>query len=329
MSGIAWNILNHALFVHLPIAAALLLPIALIAAQRPGRGIKPWWVTCRYLAWAGVLGSLPAVLSGLWTAQGQQLLSTGAWLAKGTLQHPTLFQLHQWCGLASLVLGALTLMALHRKREDHQGIGVLGLFMGLFWAGTTLVIGYSGTLLAHPPSPKPGLQEAQPVAVQPADPEVLAPLRALDYGSLVPMHLEPVRSMPHGNRWIRVWVNETGEEAYREGRALPVGSLVVMSTLEDRWGRPGHDPGPLYVMETQAGGKNSFTFYWARVPEARRNESRGAERVYWRGSDSNLQGCIACHSGGIAPLKDRSRWGVPVRKPKPEPSPEGEQGFDG
>jgi hypothetical protein len=91
-----------------------------------------------------------------------------------------------------------------------------------------------------------------------------------------------------------------------------------MSTLEDRWGRPGHDPGPLYALEVLPGGKPSLTFYWPRVPEARRNETRGLERVYWRRDDENLKSCLACHAGGIAPVKDRSRWVTPRVKPKSE-----------
>ncbi len=316
MPWMDWIALKHDLFVHLPIAAALLLPVALMAAQRPGRGIKPWWITCRYLAWAGVLGAVSAVITGFWTAQASNRLPAGGLLAKGPFNAPTLFQLHQWIALVSLLLGVFILRALHRKREDHQGIGVLGLLLGFLWAGAILVAGYSGTLLRHPDAPLPKVSEAKAEAVKPVDLEAVAPLRALDYGSLIPMHLEPVKSVAHGNRWIRVWVNPAGESAYREGKTLPEGSLVVMNTLEDHWGRPGHDQGPLYAMEVKPGGKPSFTFYWARVPEARRNETRGAGRVYWRGDDENLKSCGTCHANGIAPLHDRSTWAIPKTKPK-------------
>lgn len=315
MPWMDWIAQKHSLFVHVPTVAALLLPVAIVAAQRPGRGIKPWWVTCRYLAWAGVLGSIPAVLSGLQTAHRAKFLAEGQYLAKGVLANPTLFQLHQWLALGSLVLGLLTLKALFRKREEHQGIGILALLLGLLWAASAVTAAYHGHLIAHP---RPVVAAAAPKAPEPVDPEAAAPLRALDFPGLIPMHTEPVKSAPHGNRWVRVWANAKAAEAYRDGRALPEGSLVVMSTVEDRWGRPGFDPGPLYALEITREGRPSLTFYWARVPEARRNETRGMDRAYWRGADPNLRSCQECHAAGAAPLKDRSRFGIPKLKPRAE-----------
>ena len=59
-----WIALKHALLSHLPVATGLLLPFTLFAAQRAGRGIRPWWTVARYLGWAGILGTLGAFLSG-------------------------------------------------------------------------------------------------------------------------------------------------------------------------------------------------------------------------------------------------------------------------
>ncbi|HWQ11050.1 MAG TPA: hypothetical protein VN436_18145 [Holophaga sp.] len=318
-----WTALKHALAVHVPITAALLMPVALIAAQRPGRGIKPWWITCRYVAWTGVVVGALAAGTGFWEARSAGLLAEGTWISRGALRTPTPFQFHQWTALASLGLGLLMLRALHRKRQEHQGIGFLGLFLGLLWAATTLAAAYSGTLLRQAPSlallAKAGkVQQDQPAGT----PGI--PSRILDYGGLIPIQLEPVKSVPHGGRWIRVWVTPAAEVAYREGQTLPEGALVVMSTVEDRWGRPGYELGPLYAMEVQPGGKPSFTFYWPRVPEARRNETRGAARAYWHGEDGNLKACMTCHAGGTAPVGERSRWVIPRPQPKPEVVPEPE-----
>jgi len=310
-----WMACNHSLFVYVPAAVAILLPWALVSAQRAGRGIRPWWLTCRYLAWCGLLFSLVALFSGFLQAQHQNLLAPGQFLApKGGLR------LHQILGASSLLLGALTLKTLFRRREEHQGLGFLALFTGLAWVAVSLGAMWYGRQLGQPRV----ASEPLPVkAVQPTVPALLAapgeaqvPTRALDYLSLVPMHEEPVRSALHGNRWIRVWANPAAVEAYRAGQRLPEGAFLVMNSQEDRWGRPGIEAGPLYSMEMK-GGKAHFTYYWARVPEAKRGETGGADRAYWHGEDSHLGSCLTCHADGLAPKKDRSTWVVP-RRPKPQ-----------
>ena len=94
--------------------------------------------------------SFLALASGFRAAREAKLLQAGELISRGALQDPTLFQLHQWIAGASVVLGVLALRALFRKREDHQGIGVMGLFLGMLWAGATLTAGYFGTLLGQP-----------------------------------------------------------------------------------------------------------------------------------------------------------------------------------
>lgn len=319
--------LKHPLLVHLPVGAALLLPLALVAAQRPGRGIKPWWITCRYLAWAGLLGLGFALLSGWAWARHLGLIPPGKFLAVHLLK-PTAEQWlqvalwkHQIAASLSVALGVLTLLACYRKRLEHQGLGVLALFLGLLWSGAALTAGYFGGKMAHPALTfaSPGGPSAGPVAVlpEPVDPEADAPLRALDYGSLEPIQLEPVRSSAHGNRWVRVWVTASGSDAYRAGKPLPPGAYAVMTSLEDRWGRPSFENGPLYMLETLADRKPSLAYYWPRVPEAKRGETGGQASAYWRGKNPNLEACLGCHFNGQAPLDERSSWRLP-RRAKPE-----------
>jgi hypothetical protein len=81
-----------------------------------------------------------------------------------------------------------------------------------------------------------------------------------------------------------------------------------MNSFENRWNRPSTEPGPLYALEIKAGGKPSLTFYWPRVPEARRNETGGADRAYWHDDAPELQTCQGCHAQGAAAVKDRSHW---------------------
>jgi hypothetical protein len=317
-----WFAVKHALLAHLPVAAGLLLPLALVAALRPGRGIRPWWTACRYLGWAGLLGLLASLFSGWALARAQGFLIPGHWLPQGAT--PDLRR-HLLFSAAALPVAVAGLWAMHRPRKEHQGLGVLPLFLGLIWAALSLMTAWTGERLAHPvpglarlPLPRPAPAAPAPPRPAPppvADPEAEVPIRALDYAALDPAQPAPVKSLPHGGRWIRVWVTPAAAEAYRTGAPLPEGALIVMSTVEDRWGRPGPDPGPLYALEMKNGSPR-FTFYWSRIPEASRAEFGGAARAYWRSPDPHLAACLACHAQGPAPIGQRSTW-YAFRKPKP------------
>ena len=139
------------------------------------------------------------------------------------------------------------------------------------------------------------------------DPESDVPVRALDYAALEAIHPDPVKSLAHGGRWIRAWASPEAAAAYRAGQSLPQGAYVVLSSAEDRWGRPGPDLGPLYTLEMKASGP-ALTFYWPRIPLERRQEFGGASRAYWRGNDAQLEACRTCHAAGMADPSQRSHW---------------------
>ena len=324
MTWLDWLVFKHPVLVHMPVAVALLLPWALVAAQRPGRGIKPWWVTCRYLAWMGILFSFAAAASGVAAARSQGLLAPGAWLA---LDHPVL-RIHQAAAVASLPLGLITLRLMFRRREEHLGLGFLPLFTGLLWCAALLTAGWYGARLHRNPVAPPIAQEAPvapvPAPAAPATPGLAAPDLAwvLDPTALEPLDAEPRRSGPHGNRWVRVWATPEAAAAYRAGAPLPEGGRVVMSTLQDRWGRPGFELGPSYGLERQ-NGELRFTLHWSRVPEAQRAEVGGADRAVWTGDAPGLAACRTCHGEGFAPARDRSAWGIPKPKPKLTGTPAG------
>lgn len=312
-----WIALKHALLSHLPVASGLLLPLALLASQRPGRGIRPWWMVCRYLGWAGFIGLLGAVLSGFASARLLGLIPAHRLLplpATGSGIEALLFR-HALLGASALVLSAAALWAMSRFRRDHESLGFLALVLGLIWSAVLLLGGESGYRLAHsnrvrPVTPvnPPAAQVANPpVPLVEPDVEAKAPLRALDYAALDPFHPEPVKSPAHGSRWIRTWVSPEAASAYRAGQPLPPGTLVVLSTVEDRYGRPGPDAGPLYAMEMKESGP-SFTFYWPRIPLESRRAFGGDSRAYWRGNDPHLDACRTCHVAGMAELSQRSRW---------------------
>jgi len=327
MGWIAWIAWKHPMWVHVPVAVALLLPWALLAAQRPGRGIKPWWVTCRYLAWAGVLGSLLALVSGFWQAQAANLIPQGKWLASPDIAAGILRK-HQVLALGSSVAGLLCLRALFRRREEHQGLGFLGLFLGVVWSTLLLATGFFGAKVGRPTPPPIVIQAPAPTPVTPAvSTQTPAPpaataldagaqelLEVLDYTRLEPLHAEPVRSIAHGNRWVRTWISPEAVEAYRTGKPLPEGAWVVLSTQEERWGKPGLDAGPLCALRIKD-GKPRFLYHWARVPQARRGETGGNPSATWQGDHTNLQACLGCHTNGLVPRSERSTYTVP-RKPK-------------
>jgi hypothetical protein len=309
-----WTALNHALFAHLPVASGLLLPWALLAAQRPGRGIRPWWMVARYLGWMGLAGLLLASVSGLMEARSLGLMPPHRLfpplVAPSAGPQGLLFR-HALLGLLAWPLALLALWSMHRPRKDHQSLGWLALLFGLLWAGVSLLAGRQGHQLAHgsramhTPAVPATLPKAPPVPTLTSS--TMVPPRMLDYAALEPMHAEPVKSPAHGGRWIRVWVSPEAAQAYRAGQPLPAGAWVVMSTQEDRWGRPGPEVGPIMALEQKVEGP-SLSFYWPRIPLEQRKAFGGDSHAYWQGDAPQLQDCRPCHAQGLADSAKRSRW---------------------
>ena len=175
MNWLAWVASKHSLMVHLPIAAALMIPIPILAAQRGGRGIRPWWITCRYLAWAGLAGSLVAVLSGFLQGRLNAHLPPHAFWGSSEPGVNYLFTVHEAGGVACLLLGALCLRTLFRERQPHQGIGLQALLSGLLWCASALIGAYSGALLVGHGTP-PALFLAPPRRHAPASTPPPTPL---------------------------------------------------------------------------------------------------------------------------------------------------------
>ena len=318
-----WLAFKHAFLSHLPVAVGLLLPLALLAAQRPGRGIRAWWTVARYLGWAGLVGLVAALATGyiqmrhLGLLPPHRLLPSLAPSAWGPLTW------HLGLALAAFLVGAAALWAMTRPRKEYQSLGLLSLGLGLVWSVLLVMAGDSGHSLAHAKAPALSAPQAAlpaaaaaaaavaPVPVRPPtgpvtpEPSVLA--RALDFAALEPLHPDPVKSVAHGGRWVRSWANAEAASAYRVGAPLPQGSLVVLSSVEDRWGRPGPEVGPLYVLEMKASGP-ALSFYWARIPEVRRKDFDGEARAWWPSGHPRLEGCLTCHPNGMVDIARRSRW---------------------
>jgi hypothetical protein len=121
----------------------------------------------------------------------------------------------------------------------------------------------------------------------------------------------PFLSTVHGDRWVEVFVNETGADAYLSGAAIPVGTIVVKTSWERRDGQISDIPGPLYVMEKRAPGYDPdvgdwwYAIHWATPTEKQREKLGGP--IYWRGRSPKAAYCIHCHAsyqrslGGLTP----------------------------
>lgn len=147
MGWLDWYASRHTWLVHLPWAAALLLVIPVIAAQRGGRGNRPWWTTCRYLAWIGLAAAVLTFGSGLGSAWGRGLLGAIAGGVPALPGLPRLVQAHALAGGLCVLLAAGSLRALYRRRQDHQGIGLPALALVLFWALAACGSVYTGRCL--------------------------------------------------------------------------------------------------------------------------------------------------------------------------------------
>ena len=163
MNWTVWIASKHALLVHLPIAAALMIPFPVIAAQRGGRGIRPWWTTCRFLAWVGFLGSLLALATGLALARSQGILATGTLWAAAPPGRAYLFRIHELGGAVALVLAGLCLKSLYRNRQEHQGIGIPALLLALAWCAVAFLSAFTGSILVRQRN-APALLQAPPAA---------------------------------------------------------------------------------------------------------------------------------------------------------------------
>jgi hypothetical protein len=112
----------------------------------------------------------------------------------------------------------------------------------------------------------------------------------------------PYLSTVHGGRWVHVYVNDIGADAYVGGGPIPVGTIVVKASWEsDGAGRPSSVAGPLYVMEKRPPGHDAehgdwwFAIHWAEPTPAQRARLGGP--IYWRGSSPKIEYCSDCHDG--------------------------------
>jgi hypothetical protein len=131
---------------------------------------------------------------------------------------------------------------------------------------------------------------------KPVDPEsVFGALEVgRDYATYTKLTDKPFLSLDHGNRWVDVYVNAIGLAAYDSNAPIPVGTIVVKTSVLDEHGAPGSVAGPLYVMEKRAAGYAPdeadwwYALHWAQPPADEVAKFGGP--IYWRGRSSALAG---------------------------------------
>ncbi|WLT31524.1 hypothetical protein [Geothrix sp. PMB-07] len=312
---------EHPAFVHVPLGLVAVLPLAMLASFHPRHG-RVLAGTSFFLGAIGWLASSVALFSGLMWGRQINLIAPSGFLPvvasdKQVLQK--ILQIHILAAAAGFMVGGVCVFLLWRvwNREfgtgggDHRhhagrrfwerGVGAPALLVGFLWLACWGFSGKLGGIMVFG-NEETNKAAAEADATRRSDVEADLPIRALDYASLEPAESGPSRSKAHGDRWRRIWVTASGIDAYKEGKPLPPGAYAVMSTFTDDKGKPGTEPGPLYMKETKADGTTAFAFYWARVPEALRKDF-GGDSVYWRSPDPKLATCLGCHEKGSAMAK--------------------------
>lgn len=145
-----------------------------------------------------------------------------------------------------------------------------------------------------------------------ADEAAFGPLEVgANYRSFRKVSAEPFLSLDHGNRWVEVWVNEVGAQAYVDETEIPVGTIVVKTSWVTVNKRRTDVAGPIFVMEKRAPGYAPehgdwwFAIHWANPPAADARKYGGP--VYWRGRSHKVDYCWECHDnydrglGGLVP----------------------------
>jgi hypothetical protein len=161
-------------------------------------------------------------------------------------------------------------------------------------------------------TPPAGSSAKAPAAGAGPSEDVFGPLEVgADYESYRRLTGEPFRSLDHGNRWVHVYVNAVGADAYLAGGEIPVGTVVVKTSVQNVEGRPSDIPGPIFVMEKRAKGYAPehddwwYAIHWASPPPE--DAAKFGGPIYWRGRSPRVAYCWRCHDdyanslGGLVP----------------------------
>lgn len=162
-----------------------------------------------------------------------------------------------------------------------------------------------------PPDKQAGMM-TEAMAMPAGGEDAFGPLEVgADYASYRRLTDAPFRSLDHGNRWVHVYVNDIGVDAYLAGGEIPVGTIVVKTSVQNVGGQPSDIEGPIFVMQKRAKGYAPdhddwwYAIHWAKPPEADAKKFGGP--IYWRGGSPRVAYCWKCHDdyanslGGLVP----------------------------
>lgn len=145
-------------------------------------------------------------------------------------------------------------------------------------------------------------QDSQPKPVKKDDPNAkFGPLEiGSDWNSYTKLNTEPVKSDDHGGRWVDTYVNDVGVEAYKaEDAEIPVGTIVVKTSVQNDGGKPGTKAGPIFVMKKMEAGFDEpngdwyYAIHWEE-PTAKLKAKYG--QMYWRSPSPKVKYCWECHN---------------------------------
>lgn len=159
-------------------------------------------------------------------------------------------------------------------------------------------------------------QAEQSAAPDPAPEAAAGPASWAGWQSWQKVSTEKWPSKTHGGRFVEVYVNDVGIEAYmKEDMELPVGSILVKPSWENEGGQAGAE-GPLFVMEKKPagfapdGGDWFYAFVWDD-PTGQWKEKLGGP-VRWESPSDKVTYCVDCHDAydrqlGMVPA-DKRAW---------------------
>ena len=160
-------------------------------------------------------------------------------------------------------------------------------------------------------------QKTNPVGVAPDPEAVYGALEVgVDYKSYKKINTTSFLSKTHGGRFVDVYVNDIGADAYMKDQPIPVGTVVVKTSWEVDGGKATEEAGPIFVMRKESPGYDPdfddwyYAIHWGKVPA--RWQDKVAGPFYWRGKSKKVDYCRDCHDnhdrelGGIP--KDHRSW---------------------